>query len=92
MNEYKLLADYRQFKAGDVVVGYEEALPMGAYTDYNLVVEVDGMETLIPMKFVEPVKSKFGEKLKQKTALVWLLVFVVLILLMIVVRSLISKK
>jgi hypothetical protein len=81
MTTWTFLADYRQFKAGDVITGYREDLQMGTFVDENVVTSVDGNEVLIPLRFLQENSSAVR-------ANYWILVILTVLLAAFIIRKL----
>lgn len=92
MKQFRLLADYRQFKAGDIVSGYVETLDFNGVLDVNLVTEINGQEKLIPIKFVEPVESSVTNKINTSEALYWVGVIIIVAILFLAAKSFFKWK
>jgi hypothetical protein len=87
MKSWTFLADYRQFKAGDVITGYREDLQMGTFVDENVVTSVDGNEVLIPLKFLAE-NSGFLDHVKRVETLTWILILIAIIAAFFIVKKL----
>jgi hypothetical protein len=81
MTTWTFLADYRQFKAGDVITGYRENLQFGSVVDENVVTSVDGNEVLIPLRFLQ-------ENSSVARANYWILVILTVLLAAFIIRKL----